>query len=319
MRVMVTGAAGFIGSQLSQELVSRGFEVVGVDGLLPTLYSSDVKRANVRALAGSVRFRFLERDLREPLEPGFMRGIDAVFNLAALPGLDMSWSKFDEYISNNATVVERLSRSAIESGVAHFVQASTSSVYGRIATVDEEAPTAPFSPYGVSKLAGEQVLSAYASNFGLPFTILRYFSVYGPGQRPDMAYHIICERLLAGEEIEVFGDGTQTRSNTFISDCVAGSIAALESPPRGQIYNIAGGETIDLNRAIEVLATALGQSSRVSYNPPRAGDQLHTQGAIGKASSAIGYVPSVPVEDGLRLQASWHRAGRPASRRGATQ
>ena len=310
--MLVTGAAGFIGSQLSRFAARLGHEVIGVDAFDSLLYPASVKQANALALSQVAGITFHEFDLRGPMPAAYWDGIDCVINQAAVPGLAPSWTDFDAYLAANTLIVERLARGALEAGVSHFVHISTSSVYGREAACSEDSPLRPNSPYGVSKLAGETLLQAYASNFGLPLTVLRYFSVYGPGQRPDMAYHLFAERMLAGEPITVFGNGHQSRSNTHVTDCIRATLAAVDHAPAGQTYNIAGGEVVDLLEAISVLADALGVEPVLRFEEERPGDQLRTKGDWSKAARVLGYAPRVPVREGLREQAEWHRLGRPA-------
>lgn len=306
MRVMVTGAAGFIGANLCRALSSAGIETVGVDCFLAASYPAEIKRANAAEIEALPGVTMIEADIRAPLPDAAFDGVGAVVNLAAMPGLMKSWEAFDLYQGCNLTGVHRLVEKALAGRVEHFIQVSTSSVYGSIATGSESDPLAPISPYGVTKLAGEKLVSAYGASRGLPFTVLRYFSVFGPGQRPDMAYHIICERLLDDEEIPIFGDGLQSRSNTYVDDVVAGTIAALGAEPAGATMNIAGGQTIGLLEAVAELEIALGRRARLTFLPARPGDQRHTAGDGSLARQLIGFSPRTDVRDGLRAQAEWH-------------
>ena len=220
MRVLVTGVAGFVGSHLAERLLADGQEVVGLD-CFTDYYPRPVKERNLVNLLGSPGFEFHELDLRrDDLEP-VMSGVDVVVNEAAMAGLMRSWTDLDGYVSCNLLGLERLIQAS--AAVGRFVHISTSSVYGTDAVGDEEAPTRPVSPYGVTKLAAEKLLLAHVEVHGFPGTILRYFSIYGPRQRPDMAYHLFTEAMLDGRPIVVFGDGLQSRSNTFVSDAVAGT------------------------------------------------------------------------------------------------
>lgn len=305
-RVVLTGAAGFIGSHLAEALLADGHEVVGVDCFTDYYPRSD-KEANLRWSLESPAFSFVEADLTTArLEP-ILDGADALINEAATPGLVLSWSDFDRYQSTNLTAVKRLIDASLSVDIKHFVQASTSSVYGAHAAGDETSPTLPVSPYGVTKLAAENLLTAYHISFGLPLTILRYFSIYGPRQRPDMAYRIFCERLLAGQPITVYGDGEQSRSNTYVSDCVEATIAALNRPPDGSTFNIGGGQEVQLNEAIEIIANHLGMTPSIEFGPPRRGDQRRTVANIGAARAAFGWTPRVNPVEGLVREIEWVR------------
>lgn len=307
MKVVVTGVAGFIGSHLAEALLADGHEVVGVDCFTDYYARSDKERnlAGPGALRG---FTFHEADLRaDDLRP-LVAGADAVVNEAATPGLVLSWDDFDRYQSCNLSAAKRLVDACIAEGVGHFVQASTSSVYGAEATGAEEASTLPVSPYGVTKLAAEHLLRAHSETYGLPLTILRYFSIYGPRQRPDMAYRIFCERLLRGEPITVFGDGGQSRSNTYVADCVAATVAALHRTPDGSIFNVGGGREIELLDAISLLGTILGVEPVIEFQPARRGDQRRTVADTTRAQAELGWEPKVDPEDGLVREAEWVKA-----------
>jgi nucleoside-diphosphate-sugar epimerase len=305
MRVAVTGAAGFIGSHLSERLLAEGHEVVGIDGFIDS-YARSYKERNLTELREHPSFEFHPCDLRtEPLDP-LLDGADVVLHLAAMPGLPRSWTEFDSYATNNFHAVQRLLEASHRRGVARFVQASTSSVYGSRAVGDELIPTRPVSPYGVTKLAAENLVLAYMDTVGIPAVILRYFSVYGPRQRPDMAYHIFSEALLDDRPLTVFGDGAQTRSITEVSDCVAGTIAAMLHGTPGEVYNIGGGQAIGLLDGITILADALGRRPRIEFQPARPGDQRDTAANTTKARIALGYVPTVTPQEGLVRQAAWH-------------
>jgi nucleoside-diphosphate-sugar epimerase len=237
-------------------------------------------------------------------------GIDVIVHEAAMAGLPRSWTDFRTYMDCNLLATQRLLEAARAAHVPRFVHISTSSVYGLDAVGDETRPTRPISPYGVTKLAAEHLVVAFAESFGFPATILRYFSIFGPRQRPDMAYHIFTEALLDGRPITVFGDGEQTRTNTYVTDAVAGTIAAIEGARVGEAYNIGGGEPITVNAAIKTLADTLGVEARVVHGEPRLGDQRHTSADTSKAREAFGYRPTVGPEDGLRSQARWQQERR---------
>jgi UDP-glucuronate 4-epimerase len=306
MRVFVTGVAGFVGSHLAEALLDRGDEVVGVDAFID-YYPRPVKEANVAGLIGRTGFEFHELDLRtDPIRP-LLDGETAVIHLAAMPGLARSWSDVELYTSCNLLATHRLVEAAIEAAVPKFIHASTSSVYGSDAIGDETAPTKPISPYGVTKLAAEHLVLAFVRAYGLPAAILRYFSMFGPRQRPDMAYNIFIEALMDGRPLTVFGDGEQSRSNTFIADCVRGTIGAIDGAQVGEIYNIAGGEALTVNEAIATIGETLGVEPVVVHGPARPGDQRVTFADTTKARLAFGFVPTVGAAEGLAAQVAWQR------------
>jgi nucleoside-diphosphate-sugar epimerase len=309
MRILVTGAAGFVGSHLAEALVTAGHDVTGLDAFVD-YYPRPVKEANLRGLRSGPRFTFHELDLRsDDLEPA-LDGVEAIIHAAAMAGLSRSFTDFRTYMDCNLLGTQRLLEAVRLGGVRRFVHISTSSVYGLNAVGDETQATRPISPYGVTKLAAEHLVLSFVDTYGLPATILRYFSIFGPRQRPDMAYHVFTEALLDGRPITVFGDGEQSRSNTFISDAVAGTIGALERGIVGEIYNIGGGWSITVNESIRTLADALGVEPRIRHEAARMGDQRHTAADTTKAREAFGFAPTVRPEDGLRAQAAWQRSSR---------
>ncbi|HEY5874432.1 MAG TPA: NAD-dependent epimerase/dehydratase family protein [Ilumatobacteraceae bacterium] len=311
MRALVTGAAGFIGSHLCEALARDGHDVVGLDAFIP-YYRRAVKEANLSA-AGDDRFVFVEADLRtDDLRPHLER-VDAVVHLAAMPGLARSWTDIELYSSCNVVATARLVEACRLAGVGRFVQVSTSSVYGSDAMGDEAMPLRPASPYGVTKLAAEHLVLANVEQFDFPALILRYFSIYGPRQRPDMGYHIFSEALLDDAPIVLFGDGSQTRSNTYIDDCVQGTVLALANGRLGEAYNIGGGAVVSVLEAIEVLAAEAGVRPRIVHTDPRPGDQRATRANCDKAADHFGYRALVAPAEGLARQFAWHRERRSRS------
>ncbi len=310
MRILVTGAAGFIGSHLVEALVKDDFEVVAIDCLLKDSYDSQIKGHRFAALEKLKKVSTRNVDLRNKLPDDLLVGIDAIINEAAMPGLMKSWTDFDVYLNCNVLAVDNLARAAVLAGNIPIVHISTSSVYGALVEFDEDGPLSPVSPYGVSKLAAENLLRAHYKNFGLPHTILRYFSVYGPRQRPDMAYNIICESILKNEEINIFGNGLQTRSNTYVSDIVQATISAVQCSPLNIPINITGSQSISLLEAISIIEDALKRKARVRFAAPRPGDQLHTKENHEKASKFLAYEPQIDIYSGLKAQAAWHLAER---------
>jgi nucleoside-diphosphate-sugar epimerase len=311
MPIVVTGAAGFIGSTLVEALLARGDEVVGIDAFIP-YYPRPIKEANLAAAIGHPHFRFEELDLRTADLDPLLEGVDAIIHEAAMAGLMKSWTDLELYTSCNILATGRLIEAATRAGVDRFVLASTSSVYGREAVGDEDRPLEPSSPYGITKLACEKLVLAHVATAALPATIIRYFSIYGPRQRPDMAYHLFVEALLDGRPITVYGDGEQTRSNTYVDDAVAGTMLALERGAVGGIYNIGGGRTISLNEAIATIAGELGVTPQIRREPPRPGDQRHTSADITRAREALCFAPTTDPVEGLARQVAWHRGRRDA-------
>ena len=308
MKCIVTGAAGFIGSHLCEALVAEGHEVVGIDAFIP-YYPRAIKESNLHDLRRRPEFTFVEGDLRTMNLDPLMKGVDVVFHLAAMPGLMKSWSDLDLYSTCNILATQRLLEAARHYSVAHFIHASTSSVYGRNADGDEASPLRPVSPYGVTKLAAEHLCLAYRENFGIPVTILRYFSVYGPRQRPDMGYHILIRSILEGTPFPLYGDGEQTRSNTFIRDCIAATLLAAQrrDVSIGEIFNVGGGQVVSLNKVIAMVEKLAGRKARIERRPPRPGDQRHTCADISKARKLLGYEPTTPVSEGLQAQLEWQK------------
>ena len=309
MRIVVTGAAGFIGSTLSEALLAAGHEVVGLDAFID-YYPRPMKEANLAGLSEASAFRFGEVDLRTGELDPWLEGADAVIHEAAMAGLMRSWTDLELYTSCNILATNRLIEAARRAGVSRFVLASTSSVYGTEAVGNEDRPLEPSSPYGITKLAAEKLVLANVALHGFPATIIRYFSIYGPRQRPDMAYHIFTEAMLDGRPITVFGDGEQTRSNTYIDDAVNGTMRALERGAVGGIYNLGGGRTISLNEAIALIAEHVGVEPIIERKPARPGDQRHTSADVTRAREALGYAPVVEPREGLGRQVAWHLARR---------
>ncbi|HVS36535.1 MAG TPA: NAD-dependent epimerase/dehydratase family protein [Gemmataceae bacterium] len=311
MKCLVTGAAGFIGSHLCERLLGLGHAVAGIDAFIP-YYPRAVKESNLAAVRNHPDFTLHAADLRDAELGPMLEGADVVFHLAAMPGLPRSWTDFSLYEGCNVAGTQRLLEAVRrEPSLRRFVYASTSSVYGRFGSGDETLPTRPSSPYGVTKLAAEHLCRAYAEEHGLPLVVLRYFSVYGPRQRPDMGYHRFIDALLHGEEIIVYGDGLQTRGNTYVEDCVAATVAALEAPA-GEIYNVGGGETASVWDIIGKLERITGRKAAVRREAARPGDQRFTAADAGKLTRHTGWAPAVGLDEGLARQAAWQevQAGR---------
>jgi len=296
MRAIVTGAAGFIGSHLAEALGAAGHEVAGID-CFTDYYDPALKRENAAGLA-------LERiDLAED-ELDFV-GADAVFHLAGQPGVRSFGDAFPPYLRRNVLASQRVFEEAADAGV-RVVFASSSSVYGDAEAypTSEDTVPRPVSPYGITKLAGEHLARAYAHSFGLDCVALRYFTVYGPRQRPDMAFTRLVNALRDGETFELYGDGTQSRGFTYVADAVAATVAALEAPA-GAVYNVGGGTEATMREAIETLERVAGRRLDVRYGPPAAGDVKRTSPDTTRIRAELGWQPRVGLEEGLRAQWEW--------------
>jgi UDP-glucuronate 4-epimerase len=316
MKVVVTGAAGFIGGHLCRALLDEGHRVVGLDSLTD-YYDVAVKRAVLASLGEHEDFSVQEDDLNRVELPDLLDGVDVVFHLAAQPGVRLSWSAhFETYVKNNVLASQRLLEAVRDRPATRIVAASSASVYGNATTypTDEHAPTRPFSPYGVTKLAMEQLFAAYAENFDVDSILLRYFSVYGPGQRPDMGLHRFIESALTESQISIFGDGSQRRDFTYVDDIVRATIAAATtSLPSASVLNIAGNSPASVSEVLELISSSTGAELNVKYLPAQPGDVQVTGGAIERALEALPWQPEVPLSEGIRRQVLAQRESRRTS------
>ena len=313
MRALITGAAGFIGSTLSERLVVGGWEVRGVDRFT-AYYEEAAKRSNIAALADQSAFELIEADLLSAdLEP-LLADIDVVFHLAGQPGVRLSWADgFRTYVDLNINVTQRLLEASRTRQLKRFVYASSSSVYGNAEHVptDEQQPTRPYSPYGVTKLAGELLCSAYGANFDVPTVSLRYFTVYGPRQRPDMALHRMIEAALDGRPFPLFGDGQQIRDFTYVDDIVrATMLGATADVEPATVVNASGGGSVTVMHLLDLVAHCVGRPVELDRREPQPGDVRETGGAIELAQTLLGWVPEVDLAEGVRRQVEWHRSRR---------
>ena len=302
MRIAVTGAAGFIGSRITTRLLEQGHHVFGVDNFSEVLNPSGNRRKRIEHLKKSENFTFIESDISSPYIADALEGVSAIINEAAIPGQAKSWDNFDDYVHSNLIGVNNLVKVGIDLKIEKFIQASTSSVYGKNAIGLESSTLNPFSPYGVTKLAAENLLMAYHQNLNFPVTVLRYFSVYGPGQRPDMAAAKFLTSLRNGNPIYVHGDGSQLRDVTFVDDVVSATLLAMDKGKNGEIYNIAGGHQLSLIELLKACQAVVGIEGEVVHAPRPLGDQEETMANISKAKMDLGYKPSTLLLDGLKFQ-----------------
>lgn len=307
MRALVTGVAGFIGSHLAERLVEEGHEVLGVDRFLEN-YPPHLKQAHLSRLSDHARFRLVEGDLAALDLGPLVQDVSYVFHLAAQPGVRASWGReFAHYTHNNVLATQNLLEACKGKGIKKFVYASSSSVYGDTEDLPmrERGMTRPVSPYGVTKLAGEHLCYLYWKGFGVPAVSLRYFTVYGPRQRPDMGFHIFMRALLRDEEIPLYGDGSQSRDFTFCSDIVEGTVAAALYPGCGEVFNLGGGSRTTLNEVVRMLEEISGIKARLKRLAVPEGDVRHTEADLTRAKETLGFKPRCRLFDGLVQQWDW--------------
>jgi UDP-glucuronate 4-epimerase len=301
--VLVTGCAGFVGSHLCERLLSAGEQVIGIDAFKPN-YGRWVKERNLSFLRDHPNFTFLEQDLLNCDLHGLLQGVDVVYHQAALPGVRTSWGhQFVEYVDQNILVTQKLLDAAKDVSLQKIVYASSSSVYGGVTgPVDEEGPTRPISPYGVTKLSAEQLCQLYAYNFGVPVVSLRCFTVFGPRQRPDMAIHRFIYAVLHDVPITVYGNGEQTRDFTFVDDAVDANLTAAATSRWGTVFNIGGGCRASVNELIQLIEQYTGKRAIRQYVPEQPGDPKDTWADVRKARLQLGYTPKFDLEKGVYLQ-----------------
>lgn len=310
MKVMVTGVAGFIGSNLADALIEQGHEVVGIDCFLD-YYPREDKQRNLASLMQSERFRLIESTIQDLDLNQQVTEMDVVYHLAAQAGVRASWgSEFSIYTENNIQATQRLLEAAVGSKLSAFVYASSSSVYGDGASLPmrEDIPLHPVSPYGVSKLAAEMLCHLYFVNHRVPTVSLRYFTVYGPRQRPDMAFHRMLRSALLDQEVPLYGDGGQTRDFTFVKDAISATQSAAERGRPGGVYNVGGGSRVSMLEVIDDIENITGKKLRLKRSPSQKGDMRDTYADTSRARQDFDYQPAVSLREGLSVEWEWLRS-----------
>jgi UDP-glucose 4-epimerase len=307
MKALVTGAAGFIGSHLCAHLIDGGAEVIGID-CFTDYYPRTFKDANVGVNAGSPRFRLVESTIQEANLPALLDGVTHVFHLAAQAGVRKSWGRdFEHYTVNNVEATQTLLEALVDRPIERLVYASTSSVYGDLAPIPmrEDTRLQPVSPYGVTKLAAEHLCLLYYFTYGVPATALRYFTVYGPRQRPDMAFHRFLKAAHDGQPITLYGDGEQTRDFTYVGDAAAATrLAGLKGVP-GRVYNIGGGSRVSVNHVLQLVEQVVGKPVTIAREASQKGDMRDTYADTSLAQADLGFRPQTTLADGLAAEYAW--------------
>ena len=306
---IVTGVAGFIGSHLAETILQQGDRIIGVDGI-NDYYDVNQKKANVAHLKQYAGFKFIEADIQQLDWSKLLTDVDVIYHQAAQAGVRASWGdSFRHYTERNINATQVILEAARKAdSLQRFVYASTSSVYGNAETMptDETVPPQPVSPYGITKLAAERMCWLYHQNFNVPVVALRYFTVYGPRQRPDMAFHKFFKAAIRNETISIYGDGQQTRDFTFVSDAVSANLAAATVPEAvGEIFNIGGGSRAVLMDVLATMEKVIGHPIKKEYVARARGDARHTSADISKAKRILGYNPQVPLAEGLAKEWDW--------------
>jgi UDP-glucose 4-epimerase len=309
MNVLVTGVAGFIGSHLAERLIKEGHKVIGVD-CFTDYYPREIKESNIKKMRGDSAFEFHDADILEINLENVLGSVDVIFHQAAQAGVRASWgANFKIYTENNVRATQRLLEASKSARLKKFIFASSSSIYGDAESypTDEQMKPMPISPYGVTKLAAEHLCYLYYKNYGVPTISLRYFTVYGPRQRPDMAFHKFIKAVHNNEEILVFGDGEQTRDFTYIDDIIDANVATMTAQAVGEVFNIGGGSRITVNETIDIIERVCEKKARKKYIEKQRGDVIHTAADISKAKEAFGYEPKFDVEKGIVNEVAWLR------------
>jgi UDP-glucose 4-epimerase len=305
MRALVTGCAGFIGSNLTDRLLSEGYDVIGIDSF-SDYYSRSIKESNISTALKNYNFLLIEQEI---LSMESFPDVDVVFHQAAQAGVRASWGEyFSIYLKDNIQSTQRLLEWYKNKPLKKFVYASSSSVYGDAPLpMDEEMRLQPVSPYGVTKLAGEHLCYLYWKNFKVPTIALRYFTVYGPRQRPDMAIHLFVDAIMKNKPLTLYGDGSQTRDFTFISDIVDANLLSSRCSDEGEVFNIGGGSRITVKNLINEIEIACGKTAKIKYAQSQKGDTCDTQANIQKSMENLQWVPKVSLHEGIYTFVVWYK------------
>jgi UDP-glucose 4-epimerase len=301
MKYLVTGAAGFIGSHITKALLDRGDEVIGIDCFI-NHYPRAVKEDRIRPLMDYEKLEFIEDDILTADLPSLIDTVDFIIHEAAQPGVRSGWGdSFEIYSRNNIEATQKLLFAAKDTGIRKFIFASSSSVYGDAEEMPttENSPTKPLSPYGITKLACEHLCRIYWKYFGVPVIILRHFTVFGPKPRPDMAHTIFTRAILSEEQIQIYGDGKQSRGFTYVSDIVDATIAAASSQIENEVFNIGGDIPATVNEMIRILEDITGEKADLKYVESWRGDARHTYPDTSRAERMLDYHPKVGLKEGL--------------------
>ena len=307
MNALITGVAGFVGSHLAEQLLDRGARVTGID-CFTDYYARSLKEANLSGFAGRAEFRFVESAVQDVDLPALLEGVTHVFHLAAQAGVRRSWGRdFHAYTLNNVEATQTLLEAAVGRPIEKLVYASSSSVYGDDTPIPmrEDAVPRPLSPYGVTKLAAEHLCHLYSTNHGVRATSVRYFTVYGPRQRPDMGFNRFLRAALQGGPIAVYGDGEQTRDFTYVEDAVAATILAAERGVPGRAYNIGGGSRVSVNEVLRLIEELSGRRLDIRREAPQKGDMRDTYADTSRARVELGFAPGTSLADGLAAEYRW--------------
>jgi UDP-glucose 4-epimerase len=307
VKALVTGVAGFIGSHLTGALLDRGAQVIGLDSF-SDYYARELKQRNLEENRSRDGFRFLETTIHDADLARLLDGVTHVFHLAAQAGVRKSWgSDFRAYTVNNIDATQKLLEACVGRPLVRFVHASSSSVYGDRAPIPmrEDALPRPVSPYGVTKMAAEQLGYLYQMNYAVPVVAMRYFTVYGPRQRPDMAFHRFIRAALNDQPITMYGDGEQTRDFTYVADAVAATLAAGERGVPGTAYNIGGGSRVSMNHVLTIIEGIAGRPLKVSREGTQKGDMRDTYADTSLARKDLGFAPTVSLEEGIQAEYRW--------------